>query len=159
VHGPDRDPDQPECGMTDGGGHPTDLPIHSFRKDDFQPAGRDALTPANGDRAGRDNRVTLQDPYGSRPCRSIPESHPAPSENIQGVFVRDLLYLNKVRSRVRKPGFRKPVADFLVVCQYQQPFALRIEPSNRIHPGGKGPEVLQCAMWGNRVRMVGGGEL
>ena len=127
---PDHHANQPQGRVPDGGRHAAHLVILAF--DEFQgdPAIRDGF-------AGPDRRVTRSDlrlwvehPYVAGERLVIANLH-AGRQLRQSVACRDALDLRPITPPMTMAGMQEPIDQRPIIAEEQEPFALRVEPSDR----------------------------
>jgi hypothetical protein len=128
--------------MSHGGSHFSHLSVATFSQGDFDPGGRNGLPKSDRNGAGWEEGFVFEQPYFGGLCSNPPDDDSV-SEMVDRNGVRNVFDLDEVGSGMVKPRVCKPVFDVIVVSQKEQPFAVSVEPSNRIHIVGKWAEVSQ----------------
>ena len=140
IHQIDAVTDQPQCGMTHGGSHPTYLAIAPLAEAELQPCCGDAETRP-------DRRIALRERlpvFGGKEfclCRScaLLLDHHSISEGIQLGETRNPLHLHPVGAPVAEAWIRQALLQATICSQHQQPFAVGVKTTCCIDIGNVYP--------------------
>ncbi len=129
--------------MTDGCGHPADLPVSPFGESDFQPSGGDGFAEADGDGSWGESRVGRQQVHGCREHVPAVEGKRTVGQRVEGVLVWNPFHLSEVCAGVMVPGSEEAVIQQGAVGQQQKAFAVCVESSGGVDIVRKGSEGSQ----------------
>ena len=117
--------------MAYGCGHAPNLPIHTFRQSDLQPAIRYGLSDANRG-IPRPESPRLADPNDTGSARATPPNHHASTESAQGRVIRNPLNLHPIDLSLSRTWLAEPSLQPSIICEHHQAFAVHVQPTGRI---------------------------
>src|SRR5438093_1872809 len=117
--------------MTQGRGHPADLPVLSLAQGDLDPGRRDGFAEPDGDRTLREIGRQGKQLDLRRPRAPTAEEDPA-TKTGQGLFVGNALDLDQVDFGKLVPGVRDVVRQRTVRGEEQESFRVVVQPPRRI---------------------------
>jgi hypothetical protein len=126
--------------MTDGCSHLANLPVAPFPQCEFQPGGRQAFPPSDGDGARRQIGASGKQPDARREHGSSFDVDRSLPQSAEGCFLRNSFHLNKVGSLMAEPRVGQAMGEYGIVGEQKQAFAVCIESSGRIDAGRKRSE-------------------
>jgi hypothetical protein len=130
----DGDPEEAEGWVADAGGHFADLAVAAFVQGEFEPAGRDALTLADGRIAGRKVGV---DAFGPSWESSAAFYDNTGAELLQGGVSDFAFDLGPVGAGVGVFGVEKFGVQAGFVGEKEKAFAIAVEAAEGVDAGGK----------------------
>ena len=125
---------QAQRGETDGRGHSPDLAVASLAKSQPEPGGGHVFAEADWHRTVGQGGSGFQQLNLGRARRSISEDNTT-TQRFQGCRTGNSLHLHKVGSGVLESRVGQAMGQGTVVGEQKQPFAITIEPANRVNPG------------------------
>jgi hypothetical protein len=129
----DPHPDEAQSGVSDGGGHATDLAVFAFSESEGDPASRNRLSEPDGRFARREIRLRLEEPRAARPdAASL--NHQVLFELPQCGRFRNAFDLDPILAFVSAGGMQEAMVQIRFIAQKQKTLRIRIQPSDRVNP-------------------------
>lgn len=148
---PDPSAHQPQGGVTDGGSHAANLPIASLHQLQRNPSIRNGFAHADRRHPWSQNGSGIQSPR-SAGKRAAAFDHDTTGKSLEISLVGQTLDLDPVLTPMSLRRIQQPVVKAGLIAQQQQSLGVRIEPPQRIDPGGQA-EIRERApartgLWG-----------